>query len=283
MITDVQWITHKYYHNMALIICPQCGKSISDKALKCPHCGMPIEKKTIPSNNRINIPKILLGVVVSIGGVLSIVPLFYDIWGLFFSWYFDFDYGYFTPPIFGIPTIDSYFTFFVGLFGGLSCLALCILGIIRYSKRIRTTWLYWVLSVVFSIASAFGTFVLLSFYNSSQIQAYIEKKEPAKGTYEFTDSEGVSIVFSMCEGGIIKVKGQENSEKTISIACDYREHCFIIYIVDNKDTILGYYTTDFEMTYISGKEKMKLQKISDEAIVANDSDANTDASVQYDN
>ena len=37
------------------------------------------------------------------------------------------------------------------------------------------------------------------------------------------------------------------------------------------------------MTYISGKEKMKLQKISDEAIVANDSDANTDASGQYDN
>ena len=87
----------------------------------------------------------------------------------------------------------------------------------------------------------------------------------------------------MCEGGIIKVKGQENSEKTISIDCDYREHCFIIYIVDNKYTKLGYYTTDFEMTYISGKEKMKLQKISDEAIVANDSDANTGASVQYDN
>lgn len=272
---------------MALIICPQCGKSISDKAVKCPHCGMAIEKKTIPSNNRINLPKILLGVVVFIGGVLSIVPLFYDIWGLFFSWYFDYDfdfgYNYCIPPFFGIPTTDSYFTIFVGLFGGLSCLALCILGIIRYCKGIRTTWLYWVLSVVFSIASAFGTFILLGFCESSQIQAYHEKEESAKGTYEFTDSEGISTVFSMCEGGIIKIKGQENSEETISLDCDYREHCFIINIVDNEDKILGYYTADFEMTYISGKEKMKLQKISDEAIVANDSDANTGASVQYDN
>lgn len=26
---------------MALIICPECGKEISDKAISCPHCGCP--------------------------------------------------------------------------------------------------------------------------------------------------------------------------------------------------------------------------------------------------
>ena len=26
---------------MALIRCPECGNSISDKAEKCPHCGLP--------------------------------------------------------------------------------------------------------------------------------------------------------------------------------------------------------------------------------------------------
>ena len=26
---------------MALIKCPECGNSISDKANKCPHCGLP--------------------------------------------------------------------------------------------------------------------------------------------------------------------------------------------------------------------------------------------------
>lgn len=30
---------------MALIICPECGKTISDKAEKCNCCGCPIEKK----------------------------------------------------------------------------------------------------------------------------------------------------------------------------------------------------------------------------------------------
>ena len=28
---------------MALIKCPECQKSISDKAAKCPHCGLPAE------------------------------------------------------------------------------------------------------------------------------------------------------------------------------------------------------------------------------------------------
>ena len=30
---------------MALITCPECGKSISDKATACIHCGFPIEAK----------------------------------------------------------------------------------------------------------------------------------------------------------------------------------------------------------------------------------------------
>ena len=28
---------------MALIICPECQNSVSDKAAKCPHCGLPAE------------------------------------------------------------------------------------------------------------------------------------------------------------------------------------------------------------------------------------------------
>ena len=29
---------------MALIKCPECGKEMSDKAIRCPSCGYPIEK-----------------------------------------------------------------------------------------------------------------------------------------------------------------------------------------------------------------------------------------------
>lgn len=30
---------------MAIISCPECGNSVSDKAATCPHCGMEIHKK----------------------------------------------------------------------------------------------------------------------------------------------------------------------------------------------------------------------------------------------
>lgn len=31
---------------MALIKCPECGKEISDKAIRCPSCGYPIERNS---------------------------------------------------------------------------------------------------------------------------------------------------------------------------------------------------------------------------------------------
>lgn len=40
---------------MALIICPECGRDISDKAVSCPHCGYPLDKPpeshTLASSN----------------------------------------------------------------------------------------------------------------------------------------------------------------------------------------------------------------------------------------
>ncbi len=36
---------------MSLIICPECGKEISDKADTCIHCGYPLKNKSIINNN----------------------------------------------------------------------------------------------------------------------------------------------------------------------------------------------------------------------------------------
>ena len=33
---------------MALIKCPECGESVSDKAPNCPHCGLAIAGNIIP-------------------------------------------------------------------------------------------------------------------------------------------------------------------------------------------------------------------------------------------
>ena len=39
---------------MALIICPECGKEISDKSTQCIHCGFPLNTiETKPTNNTI--------------------------------------------------------------------------------------------------------------------------------------------------------------------------------------------------------------------------------------
>ena len=38
---------------MALIKCPECQNSISDKAANCPHCGLPAEYFNVPSTTSV--------------------------------------------------------------------------------------------------------------------------------------------------------------------------------------------------------------------------------------
>lgn len=61
---------------MALIICPECGKNISDKAVKCPECGCPITN-TINSNitdnskKRVIIP-VIIGALIVCGIIICV-------------------------------------------------------------------------------------------------------------------------------------------------------------------------------------------------------------------
>ena len=66
---------------MALIICTECGKEISDKATTCPNCGAPIKKDTVyverpvgqitpqpkKKNNKVLIIGIVIAVIILIG------------------------------------------------------------------------------------------------------------------------------------------------------------------------------------------------------------------------
>lgn len=61
---------------MALIICPECGKSISDKAAKCPACGCPISNN-INSNRMNNSPKKFK---ISIIGVIILCAVIICVW-----------------------------------------------------------------------------------------------------------------------------------------------------------------------------------------------------------
>ena len=64
---------------MSLIICPECGKEISDRADKCPNCGCPMHKSSAASQT--NAQKIGKGGKIS---GLSIISLIFSILGCTF-------------------------------------------------------------------------------------------------------------------------------------------------------------------------------------------------------
>lgn len=73
---------------MALISCPSCGKTISDKALQCPHCGCAQESSLVNTHiltNQIHLTnwQTTLWILLKISGVLylflSIYPLLFTL------------------------------------------------------------------------------------------------------------------------------------------------------------------------------------------------------------
>ena len=59
---------------MALIICKECGKQISDKAAACPNCGCPVEVSQVSSGVQIKpLSKKKIWVAVGIGGIVVLV------------------------------------------------------------------------------------------------------------------------------------------------------------------------------------------------------------------
>lgn len=64
---------------MALIVCKECGKEISDKALTCPHCGSPNGEVEVESAQKekksINKKTMIIGIV-ALAIVLVIVGIF---------------------------------------------------------------------------------------------------------------------------------------------------------------------------------------------------------------
>ena len=40
---------------MALIVCPECGKQVSDQAESCPHCGYPVPKYIAEQKNQVEL------------------------------------------------------------------------------------------------------------------------------------------------------------------------------------------------------------------------------------
>jgi len=69
---------------MALINCPECGKSISDKASACPHCGNPIAEPPTQQQpptqvKKFNIQK-LLAVLLTVFSLIALMATTSPYW-----------------------------------------------------------------------------------------------------------------------------------------------------------------------------------------------------------
>lgn len=58
---------------MAMVYCPECGKSISDKAYVCPNCGMPLKDNNAYNPVKRKIPGRGFGIAGMIMGILGVV------------------------------------------------------------------------------------------------------------------------------------------------------------------------------------------------------------------
>ena len=65
---------------MALILCPECGNQISDKAISCPNCGNPINTPIVnivkPIDNRVLAP--YYPFILSLINFCFVVPLLFS-------------------------------------------------------------------------------------------------------------------------------------------------------------------------------------------------------------
>jgi hypothetical protein len=56
---------------MALIICPECGQEVSDRATACPKCGHPFSNVTVQlTNKKWKIIKLVSVVLMVVGGLM---------------------------------------------------------------------------------------------------------------------------------------------------------------------------------------------------------------------
>lgn len=248
---------------MALVNCPQCGKPVSDKAVKCPHCGEKLGRaKLIQEQNfKVNtrIVKAIISVLVAIFGILALLTLFVVVPG-----WVSFYYGhlvYFTP-LFQMPKIpEAYIAIGFAIVSGVLTLGLFVYGVIRLKKDKPTTWNFWGISLIVALLSAYGT---LFFTNRADVEFYSlqsEKVDAARGTYEWVSkSDGTTTSFSMCYGGFVEYHGKMGEVAYFSY--DYEHDKLGVAIdVDGEETI-GWY--DADMKYVETKSgRVSVKKISD--------------------
>ena len=250
---------------MALVNCPQCGQSVSDKAVKCPHCGTQIMQTTFKhtlSQKAAKTWKIVISIFVALCGIISILPLT-NVFGYFL--------GGGASSLFYLQKTPL-FCLAIGFacIGGLLCLGLFGYGLMRLIKGKTSSLKYWVCSLIIAIVSVVGTYGITILAYDSLDDLRRSKIYAVEGTYEWVSKRDGSV--NMVSIGnrfnlYAKYHGKEGYVDRIYYNYE-RDELGVIMIIDGEE-IGGPY--DADMKFVETKSgRVPVKKISDEVILWNE-------------
>ena len=284
---------------MALIICPACGKPVSDKAVKCPHCGIKLdaignevseppkkeeEKPCITETEQvvnspcttekeqvIKSPKAAISITEecknvgsSVFDILIVIASLLGAISAIVPLFFDV-YGIITRPIPSLinaqPTPLFLMAMGIAIVGGVLCLAAFVYGIVRLINKAQPNLLFWLSSVVIALIASFGTFWTAYYADRAFDKIYNAKVDAARGTYEWVSKrDNSTIIMSVVNNGYVEYHGKEGYISTIYY--DYKYDKLGVVINVDGEEIEGWY--DADMKYIETESgKISVKKISD--------------------
>lgn len=226
---------------MALVKCPNCGREISDKAMMCPNCGASIgriEKMQFVLDRQPRTLKIIIGIIMAIGGVASLLPIFVnEPFGI--SGYGDLWYKQKTP--------EFCITIGVAAFGVLNPLCMVTYILVQRIRQKATLWMYWLISLAIAVIAPFSSYYLNIYAREAFAELYAQKLSAAEGPYR-VEAEDVTMTISLMDGGDVLRNGEEG--KNSNIFYDYATDRFFE-VRRNGKTYGNWYDADMKFVETS--------------------------------
>lgn len=245
---------------MALIKCPNCGKEISEKAMKCPNCGVSIsrmQKMQFAFDRQPRIYKIIIGIIIAIGGVASFLPIFienvYEPLGVFY--YGDLWNKQRTP--------EFCLTIGVALIGTLIPLCMFAYILVQRRRKKAVSWICWPISLTIAVVAPFLTYYCWKYACDCWGELYAQKVSAADGTYRWETKDGLTVTIGMKENGDVLFMGEgfHKEGQITNIYYDYATDRFGIEYKMDDEFYLNWYDADMKFVSEGSAEKIPVKII----------------------